>query len=58
MENQRIITATVPRELLELAHQRAALEDRSTASIVRRALNLYLRPASPDAVAEETRTKG
>jgi hypothetical protein len=48
----------VPRELLELAHQRAALEDRSTASIVRRALNLYLRPASPDAVAEETRTKG
>jgi hypothetical protein len=53
MENQRIITATVPRELLELAHQRATREDRSIASVVRIALANYLH--TPEAVPEETK---
>jgi hypothetical protein len=43
----RTITAQVPAELLDRAHERARLEDRSVASVVRRALISYLE-AEPD----------
>ena len=36
------MTATVPPDLLDRAHERARLEDRSLASVVRRALVAYL----------------
>jgi len=58
MVNQRIVTATVPGELLKRAHERAELEDRSIASIVRIALANYLRSPKRDAVPTETRAKG
>jgi Ribbon-helix-helix protein, copG family len=39
----RARTAQVPPELLERAHERARLEDRSVAAVVRRALSQYLK---------------